>query len=375
MALPYEYSKSAQGLYWPAEGPPFFERWSRPRDLDNHDLLCAEMSRLAYAERGQAGPVLTSIGFTERLWFGGTRGKERRQTRGADGFIATRDDAPLTVLAFRGTQSDKLEDILTDAMTTAQPWDPAHPERGQVHEGFARGCAAVRETVRPVLKAHGGPLLITGHSLGAGLATLAAADHLDRAPALITFGSPRVGDAAFAGPLSGLTVHRFVDCCDLVTRIPPERFERREIEQFLGELIPESLLALPLVKPLVGEVADLIEQVFRVAARGLTYVHAGDAVYRDRDGKPLASPTPAAIADDQRTARRAYRGELLPDPRQFPHRLGELVASLKADHTVDGVRNALASFVAKLLQADPVPLRDLADHTPLNYVSLLTGRR
>jgi pimeloyl-ACP methyl ester carboxylesterase len=371
MALPYEHAKSAQRLYWPAEAPPFFERWTRPRDIDDHDLLCAEMSRLAYAERDQVNAALMGLGFTQRLWFGGPRAKVRRATHGADGFIATRDDVPLTILAFRGTQSDKLEDILSDAMTTAEPY----PAGGRVHEGFARGYAAVRDTIRPVLRAQTGPVLITGHSLGAGLATLAAADHLDRSPALITFGSPRVGDAAFARLLAGPTVHRFVDCCDVVTRIPPERFKEREIEQFLDELIPESLLDGPLVKVLVGEAARLIERAFQVVAGDLTYLHVGDADYHDRDGKRLGEATTAAIADDQQTARRAYKGGVVPSPRQFPERLRELLTALKADHTVVGVRNAVSSFVAKLLQADPVPLRDLADHAPLNYVSLFTGRK
>ena len=54
----------------------------------------------------------------------------------------------------------------------------------------------MREGISQVLAARGGHLLISGHSLGAGLATLAAADHASRNPALITFGSARVGDGA-----------------------------------------------------------------------------------------------------------------------------------------------------------------------------------
>jgi hypothetical protein len=41
--------------------------------------------------------------------------------------------------------------------------------------------------------------------------------------ALYTFGSPRVGDQAFVNTVKTIgTLRRYVDCCDIVTRIPPE---------------------------------------------------------------------------------------------------------------------------------------------------------
>jgi hypothetical protein len=73
-----------------------------------------------------------------------------------------------------------------------------------------------------------GRLLLTGHSLGAALATLAAsvvpADR--RAQTLLcTFGSPRVGDETFGASLGGLTHFRYAGARDLVTWVPPiERF-------------------------------------------------------------------------------------------------------------------------------------------------------
>jgi hypothetical protein len=63
-------------------------------------------------------------------------------------------------------------------------------------------------------------LLFTGHSLGAAMATLASS--LQPADSLYTFGCPRVGDPAFVNSLRGLDNHRYVDCCDLVARVPPE---------------------------------------------------------------------------------------------------------------------------------------------------------
>ena len=70
-------------------------------------------------------------------------------------------------------------------------------------------------------------LFITGHSLGAGLATLAAADLASQgaahSPTTYTFGSPRVGDKQFASKYNALTAatsFRIANTCDLVTAIP-----------------------------------------------------------------------------------------------------------------------------------------------------------
>jgi hypothetical protein len=43
-------------------------------------------------------------------------------------------------------------------------------------------------------------------------------------------------------------------------------------------------------------------------------------------------------------------------------------------HDTAAIRAAVRTFAARLFQGDPVPLRDLADHAPINYVSLFTGR-
>ena len=51
------------------------------------------------------------------------------------------------------------------------------------------------------------------------MATLLAS--LKTPTALYTIGSPRVGDAAFVASLGGVTNYRYVDCCDVVTELPP----------------------------------------------------------------------------------------------------------------------------------------------------------
>ena len=71
-------------------------------------------------------------------------------------------------------------------------------------------------------------LRITGHSLGAALATLLAIDVAANAgfanPVIYTFASPRVGDKVFAGTYDGLveTSWRVANVNDVVTQLPPQ---------------------------------------------------------------------------------------------------------------------------------------------------------
>ena len=124
------------------------------------------------------------------------------------------------MLVFRGTEPDSLADIATDLAASLTPW----PESGgRAHAGFAR---AARGLLPPVTQwlgttaASRTKLVITGHSLGAALASLIAS--ICKADQLVIIGCPRVGDAAFKTTLDGIAIMRLVDCCDIVTELPPE---------------------------------------------------------------------------------------------------------------------------------------------------------
>jgi pimeloyl-ACP methyl ester carboxylesterase len=374
MAQKHPYDDSGKALYTPAKDARFFESWDQ-RDIDDHDLLCAEMSRLAYADKETVTRALgmRRVGFTLKLWTGGETPAERAKTLGTDGFIAIK--AGLAVLAFRGTEANRPEDILADAFVTPQLWTPrnATSPAGRVSAGFAHVYGCVRDAIGQVLDQHVGDVLVTGHSLGAALATLAAADHAGRTPKpkLITFGSPRVGDGAFAGLLSGLTtIHRFVDCCDLVTRVPPKAFDPSHIEDLLTSLIPERL-AGPIEKGVVKAVALGLSTLFKGMDPPAAYVDIGELRYRDRAGSALANDTEDAIDEDQRQARAAYPRRALPSPTELIQPL-EKVVSARGD--AKQLRAALREVGVALFRGDEVPLRDLADHAPINYVSLFTGR-
>jgi len=120
------------------------------------------------------------------------------------------------MVAFRGTQPDEIRDLATNLQANQVSWPEAG---GRVHAGFA--CAALPEVRKWVegKAARRSALILTGHSLGAALATLAAAV---LAPTLlVTLGSPRVGNADFVAALTGANIVRLVDGCDDVTQLPP----------------------------------------------------------------------------------------------------------------------------------------------------------
>ena len=148
------------------------------------------------------------------------------------GFLATAGN--VAVLAFRGTEK-QLQDWFTDAQAE-QIADPAKILPGALHQGFITAYNSVAEDVAKAIAAlpAGTKLHVTGHSLGAALATLAAL-RLDATPAstgtvatVHTYGSPRVGDPVFAAAFERAfrgRAWRFVNNEDLVTRVPPPKLE------------------------------------------------------------------------------------------------------------------------------------------------------
>jgi triacylglycerol lipase len=138
----------------------------------------------------------------------------------------------IVVVAFRGTETDQPEDFLCDAKFDEDPVRPAGAVKGRVHKGFQEALDAAWPAVDAAIKTArdaNQTLWLTGHSLGAGLATLAAA-RLSAAgtnvSGLYTFGSPRTGDRDFAASLvklAGGRMFRFVNHRDIVTRVPPEK--------------------------------------------------------------------------------------------------------------------------------------------------------
>jgi hypothetical protein len=156
-------------------------------------------------------------------------------------FVAAKGEH--VVLAFRGTSS--LKDFSTDVkIKKVRPrW-----AKGNVHRGFAGALDAVWPQISKTLGAperEGKQLWVTGHSLGAALAQLAAL-RLTKlqypVQAVYTYGTPRVGDGEFVADYDQLLGNRtfpHINRKDVVTRVPPPSFGFRttaskQILQFTG---------------------------------------------------------------------------------------------------------------------------------------------
>jgi len=138
------------------------------------------------------------------------------------GFVARSQSSGHVFVVFRGTQS--LDDWLCDFSFPQVP----HPW-GRVERGFTylyEQCAAsVQNGVKAAVAAGGGAapkVIVTGHSLGAGLALLATADLVSVGAVMYSFAGPRVGDPAFATEFNQQVpaAWRIVNTEDIVTTVP-----------------------------------------------------------------------------------------------------------------------------------------------------------
>ena len=124
------------------------------------------------------------------------------------------------VLAFRGTEADRMKDIRADAKAT----QATCPTGERVHSGFMQQYDDISYQLEMALAdkaVKGKPLFITGHSLGGAIATIAARrlDAERRIAACYTFGSPRVGTEGWVAQIK-TPIYRIVNSADPVPMVP-----------------------------------------------------------------------------------------------------------------------------------------------------------
>ena len=297
--IPYDATRKS--LYNPGDAVNFFQFGSAL--IQSDDALCAEMARLAYVKEISRLEDYLARARYELHWNIGY------SNRGTQLFIAKtklESGGYKIIVSFRGTEPDDPSDLVADAVLLKTPWfDVAGNNGGLVHKGFAEALLndAVNGNVLSQIKqqlddlvSQAASILLTGHSLGAALALLTAScfneSTLLEKLHTYTFGAPRVGDEAFSTSVANDKHQRYVNCCDLVTRIPTE---------------------------------------------SLGFFHNGTLHYLDRNGK-AQSCSEAVIAEDRLAATAAYLYEY--------------------------------SCLGGTVWA-----RELADHSPMNYVSAVAGLR
>jgi len=178
-------------------------------------LSLARLSALAYENEAAIYARLTQWEFPKRHFI-------NHAGSGTQGFVAANDKH--LVIVFRGTEITKIKDLITDAKIKLIPGP-----FGQVHHGFQAALDWVwSEILQKITEFQHNQqaIWITGHSLGGGLATLAASQLLAANKPfhqLCNFGCPRVGDAEFASNMDQLAqgrCFRVRNNNDIVTRIP-----------------------------------------------------------------------------------------------------------------------------------------------------------
>jgi hypothetical protein len=178
----------------------------------------AESSLLAYADAAFAKKNFQAAGLQVEFFSG--------ESTGTQCYVAYTNE--FAIVAFRGTQVIKndasiFHDVLKDILTDVNFLLVDSKQGGNVHQGFKTALDEIWDDLLACLKQlhlqnPKQTFWFTGHSLGAALATLAA-DRYGHAQGLYTFGSPCVGDNAFADDFY-VNTYRFVHNNDIVAHVP-----------------------------------------------------------------------------------------------------------------------------------------------------------
>jgi len=179
-----------------------------------------EASTLVYAE-----PDFVTEKFKQNAGFTDVKFFENKATQC---FVANNEK--FAIVVFRGSEARLREGdsdpgyIFADWMANFNFLPEAWDQGGNVHRGFKAALLEVWTDLEDYvsnLQKDNLKIWITGHSLGAALATLAA-DRYGNVQGLYTYGSPRVGDQDFRKDFN-VNTYRFVNNSDIVTKVPPPR--------------------------------------------------------------------------------------------------------------------------------------------------------
>jgi hypothetical protein len=177
----------------------------------------AEASTLVYADEDFVRARFSKAGLPQVRFF---------DKIGTQCYVANNDQ--FAIVAFRGSEIWKkkgkfdlnkvMADLKADVDIRLTDW----PQGGKVHRGFKEALEEVWFDLLPYIRQlddKGCKIWMTGHSLGAALATLCAVRY-GNVQAVYTLGSPRVGNDVFKEKFDVKTF-RIVNNDDIVPRVPP----------------------------------------------------------------------------------------------------------------------------------------------------------
>ena len=205
------------------------------------ELQCTDLSRTPRVwDNGQAWPSLvTDVPFSDRYTVSELLDTSQAEPPEGHTQLFYAISATQVLVAWRGTETDGVDDLITDlsfrpvepqAAASCKPSVPC-PDltaQGRVHLGFHNGFEIARKVYardleRTIpLRAEDRQLFICGHSLGGALGLIHAASLKELNPVLYTYGMPRTFTLKAARSLSAVIHFRHVNDSDLVPRVPPE---------------------------------------------------------------------------------------------------------------------------------------------------------
>ncbi len=180
----------------------------------NEAILCAKLAKSAYGRPYKGDDFQLTAKFEN----------PGSDTQGILGIANNRT----FVVAFRGSEETGITDWITDAKFIQAEFPYSKTKNLMVHQGFLEAYQTVREAVISAVNDNPHKRVIcTGHSLGAGLATLCALDIQNNVSGKMTycytFGSPKTGNTQFATAYNQNVkqTFRFVNGSDIVPSVPP----------------------------------------------------------------------------------------------------------------------------------------------------------
>jgi predicted lipase len=150
-------------------------------------------------------------------------------------YVGVAKDLNAIIIAFRGTQEHSIQNWVSDLFWKQLDLNYPDMPDAMVHHGFYSAYhnttlrPAVLDAITRVKKVYGANIniIVTGHSMGGAMASFCGLDLVvnegEENVQVMTFGQPRVGNAAFASYYSLLVPNTFriTHDRDMVPHLPP----------------------------------------------------------------------------------------------------------------------------------------------------------